>query len=238
MTDDVPDRRRSLTDQVRDALAERIVADRMQPGDRLPTERELIDEFGVSRTVVRDAVSRLRVEGVVESRQGAGVFVRNPALPQSPPEAIETLSSIIETLEVRTAIEIEAARLAAARGSPAQIAEIGLTLEEMRAASAPEAAEAADLAFHRAIAAATNNRRFAEFFDFLGQRTIPRTQLRLLRQAAPPSRQYARRLIAEHAAIHEAIEARAPDASGQAMRFHMETSKARYISLIRARAPK
>ncbi len=237
MTGNGQDRRKSLTDIVRDALSERVMADGLKPGDRLPTERELIDEFGVSRTVIRDAISRLRADGVVESRQGAGVFVRETIHWRSPPEAIETLSSIIETIEVRTAIEIEAARLAATRGSPAQIAEIGLRLEEMRAADSPEAAEAADLEFHRAVAAATNNRRFAEFFDFLGQRTIPRTQLRLLRQAPPPSPEYAARLIAEHEAIHEGIVGRDAVAAGRAMRLHMETSLSRYIRLIGGRAP-
>lgn len=232
------ERRKSLTETVHDALTERIVTDGMRPGDRLPTERELIDEFGVSRTVIRDAISRLRGAGVVESRQGAGVFVRDTAHWHSPPETIETLSSIIETIEVRAAIEIEAARLAATRGSPAQIAEIGMRLEEMRVADTPEVAEESDLGFHRAIATATNNQRFAEFFDFLGQRTIPRTQLRQLRQAPTPPPEYAEGLIAEHRAIQEGIQTGDADAAGQAMRSHMATSLARYIRLIGSSAPK
>ena len=116
---------RSLTEHVRETLAEQIASGQFQPGEQLPTERELIADFGVSRTVVRDAVSRLRAQGLVESRQGAGVFVRDPAEPLVRARTVfATLSSIIETLEVRTALEIEASRLAAVRGSPAQLTEI------------------------------------------------------------------------------------------------------------------
>ena len=226
--------RKSLTEQVREALAARIAGDSLKPGDRLPSERELIAEFGVSRTVVRDAIARLRAEGQVESRQGAGVFVRDAALPQTLDDRVATLSSIVETIEVRAAIEIEAARLAALRGSPAQLTEIGVRWEDMQRAESAEESEAADLAFHLAIAAATNNRRFVEFFDFLGSRTIPRAQLRALRQAPPAPPDYAERLLQEHRAISDAIFAGDADAAGEAMRRHLTTSLDRYISLIRA----
>lgn len=227
-------RRKSLTEHVREVLAERIASDSLQPGDRLPTEREMIVEFGVSRTVVRDAVQRLRADGLVESRQGAGVFVRDPAQPRMRAEAVATLSSIIDTIEVRAAIEIEAARLAAERGSPAQHTEIGERWQAMQGAEPGEEAEAADFAFHLAIAAATNNRRFVEFFDFLGPQTIPRTQLRRMRHTPTASTAFLEGLQREHRAICDAIFARDADAAGEAMRHHLQTSQERYIGLIRS----
>ncbi len=227
-------RGKSLTERVREALAARITSEKLRPGDRLPSERELIAEFGVSRTVIRDALSRLRVEGLVEPRQGSGVFVCEPPYPLTSSRAGETLSSIVETLEIRAAIEIEAARLAATRGSPAQLTEIGERWEAMRHAGDAQASEAADLAFHLAIAAAANNPRFVEFFDFLGPRTIPRSQLRVLREMAPTPPDYATQLLNEHRIIRDAIFAHDFDAAGDAMRDHLRTSQARYISLIRS----
>lgn len=228
-----PHARRSLTETVREALAERIANEAIGPGDRLPTERLLMAEFGVSRTVVRDAIARLRAEGLVDSRQGSGVFVRQPP-PPSPTETMRALAAIVETLEVRAAFEIEAARLAAQRASPAQATEIGLCCEEMRDAPTADAAEAADLAFHKAIAAATNNSRFVQLFDFLGARTIPRAQLRKLRLAPAPPPGYGALILGEHQEIRDAIRAGDADAAGDAMRRHLRTSQDRYVGLIRA----
>jgi GntR family transcriptional regulator, transcriptional repressor for pyruvate dehydrogenase complex len=225
---------RSLTDRLRDTLAARIEADRLKPGDRLPTERELIAEFGVSRTVVRDALSRLREQGLVESRQGSGVYVRDGLLPPSRAESIATLSGIIQTIEVRAAIEIEAARLASVRASDEQRKVIDARFEALRTAEMGVAAEMADLAFHRSIAHATNNTRFEEFFDFLGGRTIPRAELRARRSLDIPEG-LDRVLLEEHRRIRDAILANDAEAAGEAMRYHLTTSRERYAALIRAR---
>lgn len=236
MKDKASPRRKSLTEQVRETLARQIEAQQLKPGDRLPTEREMIEAYGVSRTVVRDAIARLRASGLVESRQGSGVYVLAPEITVVGDAAAATLASIVETLEVRMAIEIEAARLAATRGSPIQLADIGEKCEQMQESS-PEGSEAADLAFHLAIASATNNRRFVEFFEFLGPRTIPRSQLREVHQLPAHGPDYVGRLQVEHRAIRDAIFARDTDAAGQAMRRHLQTSQERYFRLARS-APK
>lgn len=225
---------RNLTKHVTEALAKQIASQGLQPGDRLPTEREMITEFNVSRTVIRDAIARLREQGMVESRQGAGVFVRAGVLPPGGSDHVATISAIVETIEVRAAIEIEAARLAVKRGSPAQLANIGEKWDDLRRAGTPADAEAADLQFHLAIARATNNSRFVEFFDFLGSRTIPRAQLRHLDKRKGLPSDYDKILLEEHRVICDAILSRDSDAAGEAMRVHLRSSQERYFALIRS----
>src|SRR5690242_9756470 len=109
---------RHLTDQLAERLAARILGDQMRPGDRLPTVDALCADFGVSRTVVREALSRLKAEGLVETRQGSGAFVANEVasrpfrLPAKSPEAAD---AVIAVLELRRSVETEAAALAAER---------------------------------------------------------------------------------------------------------------------------
>ncbi len=236
-----PRPRRNLTQMVVANLRERIASGRLKAGDRLPTEQALIQELGVSRTVVREAIAGLRADGLVEPRQGIGVFVREPA--KAPPglsllsEDAGKISSVIETLELRAAVEIEAAGLAAERRSPAQEAKIRECYEEIASAMARgETAEDADFAFHLAIAEATNNRHFGEFFEFLGRRTIPRSQLPDRGQPSPsPVRTpaYVRQLQNEHETIMTAICRGDPDAAREAMRVHLKGSLERYQRLRR-----
>lgn len=233
--------RRNLTQMVVAELRERIGSGRLKPGDRLPTEQALIQELGVSRTVVREAVAGLRADGLVEPRQGVGVFVREPARPAPGlsllSEDAGKISSVIETLELRAAVEIEAAGLAAERRSPAQEAKIRERYDEIAAAMARgEVAEDADFAFHQAIAEATNNRHFGEFFAFLGRRTIPRSQLPDREgggQSPVRTPAYVRQLQSEHQRIMEAICRGDPEAAREAMRIHLKGSLERYQRLRR-----
>ena len=103
-----------------------------------------------------------------------------------------------------------------------------------RGASDPERAERDDLAFHLSIAKATNNRRFSDFFDYLGPMSIPRTQMRAVHQMLPP--EFVNSLLEEHKAIRDAIIGRDPDAAGEAMRRHLEISQARYVRLARSKS--
>ncbi|MGF1628708.1 MAG: FadR/GntR family transcriptional regulator [Kiloniellaceae bacterium] len=233
--------RQGLTHRVIGELRARIESGELKPGDRLPTEQALIKHFGVSRTVIREAVAGLRADGLVLPRQGIGVFVLEPAAPNAelPLLTLPTrkISDIIESLELRTAVEVEAAGLAAARCSPAQEAEIHSCLKafEVRLrAGEPTAAE--DFAFHVAIAEAANNQQFKEFLAFLGRRTIPRSQLRQAVGAsiAPPASDDT--LYGEHCAIFEAILARDVEAARAAMRRHLAGSMERYRALIRPAA--
>jgi GntR family transcriptional regulator, transcriptional repressor for pyruvate dehydrogenase complex len=100
----------SLSDQVTEALLARIESGQLKPGEKLPPEAVLAPEFGVSRTVVREAISRLKHEGLVESRQGSGVFVRlQPAMSslKIDDSVLESRESILQIVELRRAIESE-----------------------------------------------------------------------------------------------------------------------------------
>lgn len=161
----------SLTDRISETLAARIAAGGIAPGSRLPTEQALAAEFGVSRTVVREAISRLKSEGLVESRQGAGVFVAANKLGipfRIAPDSVDSVEATMEILELRLAVESEAAALAAERASRRQLEAIRSALDAVRAAFARgDEGVDEDLRFHRAIAEATNNSKFVALTEFL-----------------------------------------------------------------------
>ncbi|MBY8975931.1 FadR family transcriptional regulator [Rhodobacteraceae bacterium NNCM2] len=227
-------RRRVLETQA--ALRAQIVSGKFAVGDQLPTEPELTDALGVSRSVLREAVSALRSEGLLESRQGAGVFVLRAQPKESPlailTDADATIADVIEELELRTAVEVEAAGIASSRASPAQMAEIQLRHQAFQQAVAEgRNTEEADFEFHRAIARATNNTRFVAFLSHLGERTIPRAKVRasIGIESAPTTDA---QLNDEHRDIVDAILAQDGAAARKAMRVHLGGSMERYRKLI------
>ena len=231
-----PRGRRSLSAGVEDALRAQIDAGFYAPGDKLPTEPALIDKFGVSRTVVREALAALRADGLVEPRQGSGVFVIGPR--QVDPglqlftSETDKISDIIEELELRIGIEVEAAGLAAVRSSPAQEAEIQAQVERFsRLVDEGGPTDEADFQFHMAIAAATNNTRFRTFLEHVGRRMIPRVKFRTVMGGVDPLPNRDAPILDEHREIAEAILARDPDRAREAMRLHLVTGIKRYRSL-------
>ncbi|MGI3168793.1 FadR/GntR family transcriptional regulator [Pseudooceanicola sp. C21-150M6] len=231
--------RRNLVAEVVQELRDKIEGGVFVVGDRLPTEAQLTERFSVSRTVVREAIATLRADGLVEPRQGSGVFVLEPAEQVQRPFQIvdfDKISSIIEMLELRAAVEMEAAALAAARRSPAQEEEIYEAEKTIRAlANRGETTSEADLQFHRAIARATNNPRFTEFLDLMGQSVIPRSALQAS-GAGRSSDAYIALISAEHRAIADAIAAGDAQAARDAMRKHLRGSQQRYRGLLRGPA--
>lgn len=224
--------KQSLAQKLSIALRERILSGEFKEGDKLPTEQQLTAEHGVSRTVVREAIATLRADRLIEARQGSGAFVLPP--PQTNHLALWdedslTISSIIETLELRAAVEIEAAALAAQRCSPAQEARILESYQAMaQAVEDGQQVVEADRRFHIAIAEATNNRQFVDFLEYLGRRTIPRSQLRQSAESSETLRDHEQRLLAEHDAIQYAICTRDPEGARDAMRRHLKGSLDRY----------
>ena len=230
-------RRPNLTQSLIKEIRERITSGSLQPGDKLPIEQKLVEEFGVSRTVVREAIAGLRADGLVEARHGVGVFVQDPPKWNGKfgflGEDSGRISSIVETLELRAAVEIEAAAIAAQRCSPGQEARIRERFQDMQniAKGGTTAAEA-DFAFHIAIADAANNPQFIEFLKFLGARTIPRSQIDRPDENNEDAQRREHRLLDEHRAIMEAISNRDPEAARDAMREHLKGSQERYRRLI------
>jgi DNA-binding FadR family transcriptional regulator len=224
---------------VADTLRARLTEGKLHAGQRLPAETRLTHEFGVSRTVVREALAALAADGLVEARQGAGVFVT-----ARPSRAFGTLSIDIgkkisialNVLEVRMGIEIESAGLAAERRNGAQDAAIQEAFFEFdRLLDLNQATGKADFAFHRAIAAATNNPFYVEVLDALGERTIPCDVTSPWGTDSVLSRAYQQGLQREHLVILRAISAGNAEAARAAMRVHLGNSQARYRARLHER---
>lgn len=219
----------SLTDRVTEALSQLIRGGEFPPKSRLPTETEMGNRFGVSRTVIREAVSRLKSEGLVESRQGVGVFVRDHCLDtpfRIDPNVVESMRSVMQIAELRRGLEAEMAALAAERRSPEQLEEIRRRLREMDAV-APMSKEGvdADMAFHRAIARATDNPHYVALWDFIGQ--FLRGAMTVTRANEARSAEYTAQVRAEHDAIVDAIANSDAECARAAARRHMEMAAVR-----------
>lgn len=224
-------RKETLTGQVIRVLSERVLSGEYKLGEKLPTEQRLIEEFSVSRTVVREAVASLRAAGLVSTQQGVGAFVLStqPAarfeIDQSLLGMVEEVSAI---LELRIALESEAAALAAARHTAADLASIDGSLERMAAAIAKgEDALQPDLQFHRAVATATRNPHFVNLFSYLGELVLPRAQLQTFKLGGTTRIDYLQRVNREHQSIASAIARSDVEAARAAMRLHLSDSRER-----------
>ena len=210
-TIDAGGRRPKLSDRLVETIREQIASGELPPGSKLSTESQLCTDYGVSRTVVREAVTRLAADGLVHPRQGAGVFVRDDAgkvMENLVAEANGKISMVLNVLEVRMAIEMESAALAAQRRSPSQEAEIVAAYREFDVLlERRESTGIADFAFHRAIATATNNPFYVEILDVLGLRAIPRELVTTISEELRRSPEYQELLQAEHREIVRAISA-------------------------------
>jgi DNA-binding FadR family transcriptional regulator len=226
------ERRPKLAQHVVAALRAQVLAGDIPPGGKLPTESRLTETFGVSRTVIREAIATLAADGLVEVRQGAGIFVRErPSLAfvSMSKEIGNKISQALNVLEVRMGIEIESAGLAAMRRNSAQEAQIQEAFFEFeRLLAADQATGKTDFAFHRAIAAATNNPFYVEVLDALGTRTIPCDITSPWGTESVLARDYQVGLQREHLVILNAISAENPQAARDAMRAHLMASQERY----------
>ncbi|PJI38217.1 MAG: GntR family transcriptional regulator [Rhizobium sp.] len=226
------ERKPKLFEIVVQTLRSQILAGEFAVGEKLPTESRMTEIFGVSRTVVREAVAVLAAEGLVEARHGAGVFVLDH--PTRKISAITAdmgnrISQAVNVLEVRMGIEIESAGLAAQRRSPSQEASIQEAFFEFeRLLHRGEPTGKADFAFHREIAAATNNPFYVEILDALGDRTIPCDRNSPWFSIEVLSEDYLSRLQREHLRILQAISAGDADAARDAMRAHLKAAQDRY----------
>lgn len=228
-TSDEVARPRGLAEQIVRALQARIEAGELAPGARLPTEQALGGRFGVSRAVVREAIARLRADGYVETRQGAGAFVAGEpgrASFRLPTEARLPPAELAQLFELRAAVEVATARLAAERRTRADLAAIRRALDAVsRAIAEGTDGVAADGAFHRAIAAATHNahlQRFVEFLGFHFAETRRPSWTEAGRRSGRP--QAAQR---EHEKIFAAIARGDPSGAARAAGGHLRESAAR-----------
>ncbi|MFJ3057524.1 FadR/GntR family transcriptional regulator [Herbaspirillum sp. NPDC087042] len=216
-------RKTTLTDMLIQAMTKAIVNGEFQAGEKLPPGPALAKRFGVSLMVVREAISSLRNEGLVETRHGSGAYVASSA--RARPFRIETAhapqeaTSAEQIFELRSGVEIRAAELAARRGSDAQMAAISAAYDAMRneLAAGGDGVET-DMVFHRRIAEAAGNGLFVSFLDFLGANI--RDTIKQSRDAAQWAAQQAE-VMQEHAALRDAICRRDVAAAREAAYTHM-----------------
>jgi len=217
-------RPRTLAHELVEALGDRIRDGRLSPGNKLATEAALMAEFGVSRTVVREAISKLQASGLVETRHGIGTFVVGLGDGSSFRIAPEQLA----TLELRIGVETEAAGLAAQRRTADNLLAMRDALDAFtQAVEAGRDAVSADFMFHLEIARATQNPHFANLMGTLGSMAIPRARLDPAAAPDVERQAYLRRVNAEHESILDAISNQDVEAARAAMRTHLANSRER-----------
>jgi GntR family transcriptional repressor for pyruvate dehydrogenase complex len=221
-----------LTDRVKDGLIKLIADEGLKSGDKLPPADKLCVQFNVSRTVVREAVASLKAEGRLRSLRGSGVYVSVP--PKQPVgsmfmQAPQDIGDVLEIMEFRMSVEIEAAGLAAQRRTETNLLRMEQAMSHFARHLADNSlATDADRAFHRAIADATSNRRFQLFVDEMGERLIPRRALGAGFSNQKDKAEFLETIQLEHRRIFDAIMARDADAARSAMRQHLESGRRRY----------
>lgn len=207
-------------------LLEIFTAGDIEPGTRLPPERQLATTLGVGRSAVREALAALEILGIVTVKPGSGTYLRGSASELLP----QTLSwglmldepKTRELIEVRGALEIYAARLAATRMTDEALDALGARVDEMRANLDDLAAFVeADLQFHLQLALSTDNTVLLDLLQSI------RSLLRVWVERGVQDPAEARAAIEEHAAVHAAISTRDPDAAASAMATHMHTAARR-----------
>jgi DNA-binding FadR family transcriptional regulator len=202
----------------------------LKPGDKLPTESAIMDQYQVSRTVVREAISHLQAGGWVQTRHGVGTFVIERAssgLAINAENSV-TVNDVLAMLELRISMEAEAAALAALRRSEEQAAELGRILAAMQqtiAGGSP--AVDADVQFHMLIAQSTGNPYFVDILSQLGNTIIPRARVNMPEIGHDQPSAYLERVMREHEDICYAIQRRDPEAARAAMRTHLSNSRER-----------
>ncbi|WP_277964545.1 FadR/GntR family transcriptional regulator [Pseudomonas sp. RIT-To-2] len=223
-------RHRSLAQDLVTELSRRIHSGELRSATKLPTESQVMAEHGVSRTVVREAISRLQAAGLVETRHGIGTFVLDLPSPSGfliDPASIVTLEDALAVLELRISLETEAAGLACARRTDAQLRLMRESLDALNArVISVEYAVAADFQFHQQIALATGNPYFTDIMLHMGVSILPRVRVHSAR-VRDNNEPYLERLSREHEDIYTAILRRDADAARAAMRLHLSNSRER-----------
>lgn len=223
----------TLTDRVFEALKQLINGEDFQPGSRLPSELKMAGRFGVSRTVIREAVSRLKSEGLIESRQGSGVFVRDRNM-HAPfridPNIMDSIQSVLQVVELRLSLEGEIAALAAKRRTREQMVAIKQALKQIELdEQAGKDGVEADIVFHRSIAEATGNPHFLALIEFLFNFLIKATLITRSYEATKVA--LSQQVKEEHLLIVDAISRQDSEAARQAARQHMEGASRRLGSV-------
>lgn len=224
--------RRHLADQIADLLRKEILDGTREPGSKLPTEQQLTEIFGVSRAAIREAVSRLKQDGLVQSRQGLGAFVTQTGASTAFRIEGEKLDrhDLALIFEFRRPLEVDAAGLAAARRNTRHIRRMKDAMQQMvDAIDLGDDGSEADAFFHRSIAEASGNRYFLDFMSFL--ETNVRRAITTARNNTARYPGLGRSVEEEHEAVYRAIEVGDVEGARAAMRTHL-TNAAHRLDLL------
>ena len=224
-------RSRSLAHDLVEGFSIRIKSGEMKPGDKLPTESELVRGFGVSRTVVREAISRMQAAGLVDTQHGVGTCVLATKAESSfyiASADIATAMDVLAVLELRISLETEAAGLAASRRTDADLVAMRRALDTFEhAVQARGDTVMPDIQFHLQIARATGNRYFVEVMSQLGNTLLPRARINAASLSQPEQDAYLLRVNQEHEQIFDAVSRSDVEGARAAMRLHLGNGRER-----------
>jgi GntR family transcriptional regulator, transcriptional repressor for pyruvate dehydrogenase complex len=222
----------SLTDKVIATVSEDIQRGVLRPGDKVPTELALMKQLSVSRSVVREAMSRLQAAKIVETRHGVGTFILDAKQAEAVTLQAADLSNMLDVMaiiEFRIDMEAAAAGLAASRRTEQHLKHIAASLErfelELQRGSTDTVAH--DVDFHLQIARVSGNRYFFDVLSQLGRGVSPRMRLGSAEIAELDRADHLRSVLTEHQMIYEAIVRRDADDARAAMRMHLSNSRER-----------
>lgn len=213
----------TLGSRVAGKLRQKIRDDGMAPGTRLPSEQAMALHFGVSRSVVREAIALLKDEGILSTRKGSGAFICkadgvNTAKEDELTE--QSVQSLLNLIEVRRGLEAEIAALAAVRRTPGQLAEIEHALRRIEEAVASGVSGVEeDVRFHLSIAEATGNPYWIKFVEMFAQPT--RSAVKVTRANEARREDFSNQVRQEHEKIVSAIAAGDPELARTAATEHM-----------------
>nr|WP_180205082.1 FadR/GntR family transcriptional regulator [Pseudomonas sp. SbOxS1]NYU05095.1 FadR family transcriptional regulator [Pseudomonas sp. SbOxS1] len=236
MVSAAPDRRLNLAQQLVLDLSRKILAGELPAGTKLPTEQVITQERGVSRTVVREALSRLQAEGLVETRRGIGTFVVDTIRPgdfQGNQHEKGSAYDAVAIIELRLSLEVEAAAIAAQCATPSQLLAMRYVLDEAHALDpASEQSTRLDFEFHLQIAQCTANGFFIDAMTHLGSMLLSATQ-----QPTPAVTEQLRSLqVREREQIYAAVARQDVEAARAAMRLHLTNGLHRARSVVQSAA--
>lgn len=222
----------TLTDRITATLISRIQSGKYPVHSRLPTENTMVQEFGVSRTVIREAIARLRSEGLIATKQGSGTIVLSDGNHKNFQFNIEPHKStqgIVFILELRQGIEAEMAALAALRRTKEQLSKISKALKNIElAVRLGYDGVKEDLAFHMAIAEASNNPHFPALLKLLTHAL--EDAIKITRGNEATAAHLAEQVKKEHFAIFSAIKSQNPELAKTAAFAHMNNTQKRILS--------
>ncbi len=236
------DRPRRLPDEIANSISLAIESGRLRPGDRLPTEQALSEQFGVARTVVREAVSLLKYDGVIQSRRGVGAFVsavRERNAFRIGPDCFEKRRQLAQLLQLRAGTLSDASALAAAARSERQLDEIAGSLKAMHEAVSQASGDAisdaqterrlaAESAFYDTITVASGNEYYVEFAGMIEAKVNDNLRSVALKNAR--AAEWGLSVLAEHEAVFAALQDQDPEAARAATRHHFEQAARRLIA--------